>query len=361
MPRRRNIDTVIVLGAGASAADGAPIQSALLRDYFAYRRSHEYPGPRNGVDDALTGFFQRFFGVDVAAGDLRGVEFPTFEEVLGILELADSEGESFRGLTGQANGPTPAASLQRIHDDLVFSIAEVLHHKLERPSPNHRRLVESLSTGGGLSHVAFVSLNYDIIIDNAVTPLVHPDYGFDLLGGQRPNAQSPYLLKVHGSLNWLFCPTCRDIQLTPMEKGVMRLRQEPEAARCRTCGTLRTPMVIPPTFFKVLSNLQLRTVWNVAEQAFVTAPKWIFCGYSFPDADIHLRYMLKRAEQRRVEPPEIFVANHHRDKESSASSLEMARYRRFFARKENVHFTDASFEEFAANPATVEDRTKWQS
>lgn len=360
MPRARNIETVILLGAGASAADGAPIQSALLREYFAYCRSGEHLAPRNGPDGDLSGFFRQFFGLDVATGDLAGVEFPTFEEVLGVLELADSERESFRSLTG-IEEDDQAASLRRVHDDLVFSIAEVLHHKLQRASPIHLRLIESLSTHGSLQRIAFVSLNYDIIIDNALHQSGRPDYGFELVGESHPSAQSPCLLKVHGSLNWLFCPTCRDIQLTPMEKGVLRIRLEPETARCHACRTLRKPIVIPPTFFKVLSNLQLRTVWNVAEQAFVKAAKWIFCGYSFPDADIHLRYMLKRAEQRRDEPPQVFIANHHEGKEASAGSLEKARYRRFFADKEKVHFTDVSFQEFAENPGLVEDRTRWLS
>ena len=29
------------------------------------------------------------------------------------------------------------------------------------------------------------------------------------------------LFKPHGSLNWLFCPTCNELEITPKEKGVV--------------------------------------------------------------------------------------------------------------------------------------------
>ena len=87
------ITDVIFLGAGASAADGAPLQKDLIRKYFQPNQPplRSESGP---IADRLWGFFQDFFGIDTCTNVAD--PFPTFEEALGVLELALSRGEVFR-------------------------------------------------------------------------------------------------------------------------------------------------------------------------------------------------------------------------------------------------------------------------
>ena len=94
MTNGREHQTVIFLGAGASATDSAPIQSELFREYFQLRRSINEGVRRHDAGHDLAEFFRTFFGIAVETTPLDEVEFPTFEEVLGILELAESEDES---------------------------------------------------------------------------------------------------------------------------------------------------------------------------------------------------------------------------------------------------------------------------
>ncbi len=85
----------------------------------------------------------------------------------------------------------------------------------------------------------------------------------------------------------------------------------------------------------------------------------VFCGYSFPDADVHVRYLLKRVErQREHNPIDVYVVNHHRGKPDSVRDDERARYTRFLRDKSRVHWTDL-FEEFAADPSLIENPTRW--
>ena len=49
----------------------------------------------------LQDYFRRFWGIDVTADNLRDVKFPTFEEALGILEIAHSRGDFFKGYGGE--------------------------------------------------------------------------------------------------------------------------------------------------------------------------------------------------------------------------------------------------------------------
>ncbi len=84
------IEDVIILGAGASATDGAPLQRDLFREYFVYIRDKKV---KNNLSDDLRRFFNNFFKIDTKVKRLDKIAFPTFEEVLGLIELSLTSGE----------------------------------------------------------------------------------------------------------------------------------------------------------------------------------------------------------------------------------------------------------------------------
>lgn len=360
--RAREDKTVVFLGAGASRADGAPLQGQLFRDYFLHYNDQRRNRQDHDWDRELATFFEGFFGIDV--DDRASVEqaaFPTFEEVLGIIELADSQGESFRDWgTSQAADARQKPRLQHMHDVLILLIAEILDHKLRGNAAHHPRLVRSLQESGQRRNTSFISLNYDILIDNALLGAdgLDLDYTVEFVNAgsdwrQPRSTQSIKLFKLHGSLNWLYCPTCRTMRITPRDKGVCRLKWRPGDCVCSKCRSLAVPIIIPPTYFKALSNLYLRQIWHAAEQALLECNRIVFCGYSFPDADVHVRYLLKRVEVNGARTPDVFVVNEHADKDATARQAEQDRYTRFFRDKAKIHWTEQSFEAFCENPASV--------
>lgn len=355
--------TVIFLGAGASHADGAPLQRDLFGEYFSGCGSRS----GNSADNELLAkFFRDFFGIDVCpAGAIPESRFPTFEEVLGVIEIAGSQRRSFQGW-GTFSGPRAkrATQLRRVHNELIFLIAKILHEKLrDAKQTHHQALVCKLQDGNLLDKTAFISLNYDILIDNA---LLNPggvdvDYGFKCIGENNnhipPNRpeRTVSLFKLHGSLNWLYCPTCREMKVTRGEKGVMRLIRNSDACLCSKCEILFIPIIIPPTYFKALSNPCLGQVWHAAEQALLECGTIIFCGYSFPDADIHVRHLLKRMEVNGSRTPRIYVVNKCPENgvENDRYEMEKARYGRFFRNKERIKWSGLSFGDFANNPEAL--------
>ena len=378
--RKRRPRTVIFLGAGASVAEGAPTQAKLFREYFQHCRTKRRRSGQHQWDRELPTFFLEFFGIDVDNDDPAKIPFPTFEEVLGVLEIADSQEESFRDWgTSHLVDARQKPRIQHIHELLILLIAEVLDKKLRREGEHHRRLLQRLDAAQALGRTSFVSLNYDILIDNALLDLYQRggggwdlDYAVDFSNVEmtadlpdskwhRPDPErSILLLKLHGSLNWLYCPTCRTLSLTPKQKRVCQLKWRPQDCLCRECDTLAVPIVIPPTYFKALSNLYLRQIWDRAEKELAQAERIIFCGYSFPDADIHVKYLLKRAElNRRSMPPEVFIVNEPEGKPVEARDAERARYLRFLKAKDRIHWTRLSFEQFAENPNLIEDPKQW--
>jgi hypothetical protein len=96
------IETVIFSGAGASKFEGAPLQGESFRDYFS---SPDYRSSYEKMDRELATFFALMFRIDVDNRDLSKVEFPTFEEVLGLasnpLDL-DERAIPVRNMSGQA-------------------------------------------------------------------------------------------------------------------------------------------------------------------------------------------------------------------------------------------------------------------
>jgi len=341
------IDEVIFLGAGASAADGAPIQSRLFNDYFAN-------GPhRDAIGNSLSQFFMDFFGIDTA--NHPNINFPTFEEILGILELSINRNESFKNYPLIPQTP----KIQNIREQLIFLIAKILKSKLENNRVNHDALVHRLKSRSLLKKTAFISLNYDILIDNALTDIhdfMDLGYGvnftnFDMQGEWRWHKpgqnRTINLFKLHGSLNWLYCPTCVSLTITPKEKTVSTMAEEP--IPCRSCQTQMIPIIIPPTFFKVMSNHFLQQIWREAEQTLMATKRIVFCGYSFPDADVHIKYLLKRVEVNRGTTPEIYIINNHDGKEDNIKEQEKERYERFFSDKGKIHYLEMSFQQFCQN------------
>ena len=343
------IEDIIFLGAGASASEGAPLQGALFRDYFQLSQSTPEE-THQAMNERLSLFFSCFFRINTQNDDLNNIEFPTFEECLGILELALNRQESFKGFSLTPDKP----DIQRLREDLIFLIAIILNNKLRMTTHYHRDLITRLKNERKLLKTAFISSNYDILIDNALIDLYEDfdlDYSVEFTNFSREQnwarprkSRAVKLFKIHGSLNWLYCPTCISLMLTPKEKKVASLVFAPQP--CPSCHSNMVPIVIPPSFFKVMSNFFLQEIWRQTEVSLKQAKRIFFCGYSFPDADIHIKYLLKRAEMSHVTSPEVYVINHYEGKLDSVSRIEESRYKRFFKNDEKVYYTTLSFQDF---------------
>jgi hypothetical protein len=154
-------DTAIFLGAGASKAEGAPLQGELFNEYFS---SPLYTGSRSHMNTELTAFFRDMFGIDVKRKNLTADRFPTFEEVLGLTDLAIMRKEAFRRFDIE-NREKYSSRLRAVAQYLVFLVAKVLDVKLRNRARIHRELVTRLREAGELRSTLFVSTNYDILID----------------------------------------------------------------------------------------------------------------------------------------------------------------------------------------------------
>lgn len=335
------VNQVIILGAGASKSEGAPLQNELFKEFFKRYSEQKHAKP-------VLDFFLHFWGIDFTKGDITESSLPSFEECLGILDWAVLRSETLKGYTHER--------INKVRSNLVFLIAKVLEENLRGRTIHHKNLVKRLMNEGLLSKTCFISLNYDTIIDSALAelyPTLFLDYGiefsnsFEIPDNESLNNGNPILLlKIHGSLNWLYCSTCSQMRITAGERQIIKAFYREE--NCNTCGMPSSPVIVPPTLYKELSNPFIQKIFLKTDTLLRQAEKVFICGYSFGDSDMHIKYLLKRAELFRGNTPDIHVINFHKGKKRKQGELEKQRFLRFFKNKPKVFYHQyTSFEEFA--------------
>ncbi|MGL5329713.1 MAG: SIR2 family protein, partial [Peptostreptococcaceae bacterium] len=296
----------IFLGAGASAAENLPIQNEIFIQYFKDLTINDYNKPMNRE---LHRFFNQMFNIDLIKDKIENINFPTFEEVLGILDLAEQRKEFFKNFALEIVNKE-SDSIRFVRQYLILLMACTVNKSTI--NNYHKLLVENLLRENLLLNTTFISANYDIIIDNTIasiydknhTPIML-DYGINFSNFTndsnwiKPIEPKVSLFKIHGSLNWMFCPICSSLTLTPYEGGVMRILDNIDGAKCLDCGDTTVPIIVPPTYFKNISNVFLSSVWHESEKALRDSDILVLCGYSFPESDVHIKYMIKRVQTSR--------------------------------------------------------------
>lgn len=115
------------------------------------------------------------------------------------------------------------------------------------------------------------------------------------------NKSHPLLCKLHGSLNWYFEPD--DATKFQVENAILVgdcIIDDPRHHKnfnlpkvsFRNYKPISTPLIVPPTLFKMQTSPIFRVIWNEAGKALEEAEKLVFIGFSFPESDIYIRYFL---------------------------------------------------------------------
>jgi hypothetical protein len=288
------VGTVYIVGAGATKAlaQNAPLNDDLLREALDLREQD--------IARRMTKVRRFIFDFYPSAE----YNIPALEDVLSQLDLALNEGRPL-------SSTYTVDKIREIRDGLVYGIAEVLRTSLERDHPSDRsvrpwlnKFVSRLQPDD-----TFVSLNYDIVLDNAFLSVGRPvNYGVPIRSGMehcwgsKGWRREPYelfgkacpLYKPHGSLNWLFCRACQKLDVTAGMKSTHNIFSDPGLI-CPECDSRYEALIVAPTMFKSYSNLVLAEIWRSVEDRLGNAAEVVFIGYSLPDADVHLRCILMRA------------------------------------------------------------------
>ena len=342
---------LFIFGAGASYDAGAPMQGDIFQKYF----ENDNLGI-NQEQILIRTFFEEIFLIDFSSLNKYST-FPTFEEVLGILEFATQNSASL-------GKNYPIEKIRTLREYIVNLMAKTIKESLDEPNNNnHEILIDNLFNERNEFEYSFINLNYDILLDKELIDLrekhnLDLDYGIELWRNYlddswgKPDDPRIYLLKPHGSLNWFYCPSCNSIYLNVHGDKPKFTEIEPNIPECTYCNSKQTLFIVPPTFFKTLTNLHNTTILQHIQKEVVNSDYLIFVGYSFPDADLHLKYIIKKALQFLSKTREIIVIekefNSNRIDSPDLKLLEVyQRYERIF---KNFYFIPVGFERFSKSP-----------
>jgi len=299
-------DTVVFLGAGATKACGGPLTSEILPMIYAQAKSA--PGGPN----RLARFLEEQFHV---LSRMPNEAFPGLPLLLSLLDTAIDRRQAF------CNG-LDAESASELRQMLEFGIYDLLEGKLVgAPTNNHWTLFDCLYPQFG-PDPCIISTNYDLIADTALMFLSEarpaeqpgqdgrlPDYCCHIRAAfyNSESAKFGQLLKLHGSLNWLYCSTCSRLEMGASEAKlylkVLGRMVGPDLQKafttdgdpCATCGTRLRPLLVAPSHLKYYRNAHLSQVWYEAERVLREAKRVFFIGYSLPEDDVEVIYLLKRS------------------------------------------------------------------
>jgi len=259
----------------------------------------------------------RHFHIPEEVSSREREHYPQLPLVLSLLDLAIDQDRPLSFKEGDTFDKWDRERLSRARKAIEYVVFAVLDDYLKTSNHNwYEDLFELDSTLN--NEPCAISLNYDVLLDSVLFRIADRhdaklSYCCDIQTEayrERP-ANFGRLMKLHGSLNWLYCACCRRLDLA-MSDGAQK------AARCslvndlaaqnsldehylirpRMCGDCRTPMratIITPTRTKDYRNPHIQSIWYEAERTLRRAEHVCFVGYSVPDDDLEVIDLLRRS------------------------------------------------------------------
>ena len=332
---------VVVLGAGATKACGGPLTGEILPRAFL-------PAQKLRLSK-LEDFLVEHFGLP--KGKRSDDDYPQLPLLLSLLDTAIDREHGF-------GGKWTVESLRSVRKEAEYAvfraIAEALRGDRGSGRNLHQQLFDWIWRKTGHEPVV-ISLNYDLLADQALIAMEgrgFPDYACQIdTNGYAEARRWGKLLKIHGSMNWIYCGACDRLEIGIDKHGetfkiALRVAKtvvdsshdlqeyyEKRTAACPRCNSPFRPVMITPTHLKDYRNPHISSLWYRAERELQDCTRVIFIGYSLPWDDVDVIYLLKRGLLRRNETsPRITVVENARRKVRIDEHEAGRRYRAVFGR-----------------------------
>ncbi len=310
---------VYILGAGFSAAAGAPlinnfldVAASLWEDpdaplsaderrafgtVFAFRREMSQAREKVRIDlDNV----EHLFGLVEIAHRLSPSSQDTKQSILTL--IATTLEQTTRGVVLPEIAVTPRretdwyfqqlpANYQRgqhsnppqYKADIYSHFASMISGRLDHPDVRIKR------------HDAVITFNYDLVLDRAVKSTgSRVDYRLDSKNTD-DISEGVSIIKLHGSINWAVCEKCGKTMIREPDSKLEQLD-------CASCNLALRPLLIPPSWNKAGSDSLgadvAATLWSAAADELAHATRICVIGYSIPETDAFFRYLLTLALSR---------------------------------------------------------------
>ncbi len=341
-----------MLGAGASYADGVPLQ----RDILPLMLSGQIEDIKNSeIGNIVYEFIQENFYFKS-----ESQIFPQLEAVFGFIDYFIQQNESL-------SIKYTNAKIREIKEYLIKLVHYIVNRQTEEGSPYYHLFWEAIKKHN--SNISIITLNYDTLLEHAFE-FLFPDFGYidyclhfmnyeqlketkqfnfwinprepvDVDGDKIPVPIK--IIKLHGSLNWKFCNCCNQTLLTPWDRkidlqhgkfmGYTYPDMEEYEYACPLDGTEFQTLIMAPSYVKTLKHPVISQILSEATREIKAAKKLVFVGYSLSDTDIHIKALFKK--QLKDDIPITVISPRGSEEIES----------KYFALSKNIKFIYSSFEE----------------
>lgn len=307
-------------GAGASRGAAIPTQDQLMK-FVLFSKDKRVTNTVTYIK--FKEFFDKFFFVDLKSG-----WFPSVEHVFGFLDYFIYNNKSLGGKYNAYYLSVIKAYFVRL---IQFEIKLKVDHRLDSfdLSGDYFNFLQNMLCLGQQSTI--VTLNYDILLSSSFTNLfpfnVYLDYGMDLVNyrsldyvdlsynwiNPENSIFSPVnfpprrvrVLKLHGSTNWKYCDSCESVfvsswdDLLNVDLRVMNSDEEyvkemvnNKEMYCESCAGRLRALIMPPSHLKDFSQPIAARLYKRFLDHLKRVNKVLFIGYSFSEADVHIKALL---------------------------------------------------------------------
>jgi hypothetical protein len=280
----------------------------------------------------------------------------TLEDLFTLLDKAVIGKEYFGGYAWQ--------DLHSIRKGLVHTLLVLINSRMEdnrSDIPLFKKFGQfvidcQLNRDKQAHSIGVLSLNWDTIFESVIDTLGTQDRRnnislnycmfYDSIRGNNindlyPGKKSGYIkvMKLHGSINWLYCPNCWRLYIDKKRFKSIGIEHRVNCPKCSMTNMghelILEEMIITPTMLKELQNHHLKLTWQHAFMELNQAGMVFFIGYSFPQADYELRYLLKKALNKDAK---LYSVLYHPDETNGTKE----RYENFFGK--DIEFNFDGFE-----------------
>lgn len=355
--------TVYFLGAGASKAIDStlPLASELLPRILEPWKRRD-PDRLGLVRDHLRKCHRKL------SESVRRLDY---ESLLGLIETALWANKPL--------GSHSRADLEEMRKGLLYSLFIILAQAetgvpddevLERITPL-ARLVRDCE---GNPDRTIITTNYDILIEYAASqhmsnwrpsdplPENFINYGIELRYGVGLNSSwdgldcNPYTpdekqcvcFKLHGSVNWLYCPECNEVDWMGI-RPLAAAEAFAEQWKCCKCRNKYQQLIVPPAIGKSPVYPALRGVWSRALDRLEEAERIVFAGFSLRESDVDIRNLLLLAQSNANSLKEVILVD------PAADEL-MSRYESIYGKHVTV-YPPRDWNDYLGNSIPIRRRT----
>lgn len=309
---------VVILGAGFSKNSGLPVQAEIPELLIESQCDDVF---ENALSQIIKRFYEDIFGFS------KGEVLPNLDDLLTCIDISTNAGHHM----GIKYSPLHLRAVRRF---IVYKLFKLLEERYSYSEAVFTLISKLLDR---YSKVDFIVLNWDTVLEKYIN-LISTSYFIDYCNGGKYirnissdiHLEAVRVLKIHGSSNWLYCDNCRalindsygDVPLIKkagfkamdfeiLGKFEGNIKEIIDGEECLICGDKMSAHIATFSFRKSFRENSFPQLWDIAEDTLTNSDKWIFIGYSLPQADYEFKHLMKISELKlmhmRERKPEIDV------------------------------------------------------